>query len=89
MLNLKTIRILVTPLLIIPAIQLFFNIFGAPSFYFRDEATAELLYLVIGLPILVANVVAWGATEIPIQPDPAADPAPHGEPADEPQPAAD
>ena len=80
--TLKTFRIIVTPLLVIPALQLLFSLIGAPSFYFQEEATAELLYLVIGLSIMLANVLAWGATQTPSNPNPAAEPAPQPAPAD-------
>lgn len=59
----KTFRIVVGVLAIIPLSLLVDNLFFHPQFY-GEGSLGELVYLLIGVPVLILNFWAWSYPEI-------------------------
>jgi len=55
----KTFRIVLGILAIIPVALVVDHIF-ITSDYYGEESLKEMIYMVIGIPILVLNLWAWG-----------------------------
>jgi hypothetical protein len=60
----KTLRILLGILALFPAVLLGEHIFIQPEDYYQEDSVKQLIFMVLGIPILILNLWAWIHPEV-------------------------